>query len=296
MTAMRGGTRSHPRGGAASHAGAEPGGVLEVGWNLVVPDVDIHLVGYGNRLPNDFTLELLAVLKRCKRIFGLPPIHAPEFGIPPMESLMQYYSPNRRRDKTYDEWVRIVLEAAIEDPPVAFATYGSPMVGTHAPHRLLELAPQRGLTVHVTGATCCVDGIWADFNVDPCHGLEIWEATAFVRLQIVPDTRAHLLLPQVSMLDVSGGIDPQTLRIERSSTVSELRDHLLRFYPADHEVHFDKTGAGAGPHLVAPDVETVTLRDLDHPGRAQASTLIVPRLGDAGLDFERPAHAAVARE
>ena len=47
-------------------------GVLEVPWNLVVPEADVFIVGYGNRLPNDFTLEMLAVLRRCKRIFAVP--------------------------------------------------------------------------------------------------------------------------------------------------------------------------------------------------------------------------------
>jgi hypothetical protein len=278
----------------ASARNAAAGGIMEVPWNLVVPEVDIHLVGYGNRLPNDMTLEMLAVLKRCKRIFGVPPIHAPEFGIPPMESLLHLYSPDKHRSRTYNEWVGLVLDAAAADPPVAFATYGSAMVGTWSMHRILELAPQRGLTVHVTSATSSFDGIWADFNIDPCLGFEVWEANAFVRLGIEPNTSAHLLLPQAPFLDVSGGVDPETLRLELSSNVSMLRDHLLRFYPPDHKVHFDTTGSGAGPHLKGPDIETLALRDLDHPGRQQASTLLVPRAELAAIDFERPAHATVA--
>lgn len=257
-------------------------GILEVPWNLVVPEVDIHLVGYGNRLPNDLTLEALAVLKRCKRVFAVPPIHAPEFGIPAMESLMHLYSPERRRLDTYGEWARIVLDAAAADPPVAFATYGSAMVGTFVTHRLIELAAQRGLSLHVTNATSSFDGIWADFDIDPCDGFEIWEATAFMRLEIVPNPCAHLLLPQAPMLDVTGGIDTERMCIEASSTVSKLRDYLLRFYASDHEVHFDTTASGAGEDVLMSEIETVSLRDLDHPGRRQASTLIVPRVDAAG--------------
>ncbi|MGI9097800.1 MAG: SAM-dependent methyltransferase [Solirubrobacteraceae bacterium] len=279
----------------ASAASAQDG-AMEVPWNLVVPEVDIHLVGYGNRLPNDFTLELLAVLQRCKRIFGVPPVHAPSFKVPPMESLLHLYSPDRHRAETYRDMVETVLAAAAADPPVGFATYGSAMVGTYATHRILEVAPQRGLTVHVTNATSSFDGIWADFNIDPCRGFEIWEATMFLRLEIVPNTRAHLLLPQAPMLDVSVGIDLDKMQMQPSSTVPALRDRLLRFYPPDHEVHFDTTGSGAGPHLRAPDIETVALRDLDHPGRQQASTLIVPRLQRAELDFDRPPQFAVAPE
>ena len=39
------------------------------------------------------------------------------------------------------------------------------------------------------------------------------------------------------------------MRIKLSSTVAKLRDHLLRFYPPDHEVHFDTTSAGSGSHV-----------------------------------------------
>ena len=70
--------RTSDQTGAPSAAG-----LITVPWNLIVPEVDVHLVGCGNRFPNDFTLEMLAVLRRCKRVFGLPPIQAPEFGIPP---------------------------------------------------------------------------------------------------------------------------------------------------------------------------------------------------------------------
>ncbi len=267
-------------------------GVIDVPWNLVVPTVDVHLVGYGNRFPNDFTLEMLAVLRRCKRIFAVPPIHAPDFGIPPMESLMHLYGPDKRRTETYAEMLDLVLAAAAADPPVAFATYGSAMVGATVTHRLLAEAQRRGLTTHVTNAVSSFDGIWADFNIEPFYGFEVWEASTFARLGIEPNTRANLLLPQAPVFDVAEGLDPDTMTIRASTTVAVLRDHLLRFYPPDHMVHYVKSGAGAGPHLVGADIESVPLRDLDHPGRQPLSTLFVPRAagtGNARLDFDSPA-------
>lgn len=257
-------------------------GLLDVPWRLVVPDVDIHLVGYGNRLPNDFTLELVAVLQRCTRVFAAPPLHAPDFGIAPMQSLMALYAPDRRRSDTYREWVRIVLDAAAADPPVAFATYGSALVGVYATHRILELAPARGLSVHVTCAPSSFDGIWADCAIDPHDGVEIWEATSFLRLDIVPNRGAHLLLPQAPVLDVTGGLDPAQLSIEASTTVARLRARLAQWYPPDHVVHFVTTGHGSGAHILAGRIESLALRELDHPGRSQMSTLLVPRLEAGG--------------
>jgi uncharacterized protein YabN with tetrapyrrole methylase and pyrophosphatase domain len=268
----------------ANGGSALPLGAIEVPWNLVVPEVDVHVVGYGNRLPNDFTLELLAVLKSCTRIFGAPPIHAPEFGIPPMENLLELCAADGPHGETYEEMVEVVLAAAAADPPVAFATSGSPMVGTHPAHRIVELAAERGLTAHVTNAVPSFDAIWADLNIEPFFGLEIWDATTFVRLEIKPNTRAHLLLAQAPMLAVTEGTGPETMSI--------LRDHLLRFYPREQEVHCVSAEAGVGPRLLATGIETVALGDLDHPGRQHASTLVLPRAERAPFDFERSAPAA----
>src|SRR5438105_3039362 len=166
-------------------------GVTEVPWNLYVPTVDIYLVGYGLRMPNDFTVEMLAVLQRCKRIFGFPPIHAPAFRIPQMESLLGLYGPEKNRLQSYREVVETVLEAAATDPPVGLATYGSAVVGMLPAHRILEEAPKRNMTVHVTNAVSSFDGIWADFNIDPFFGFEVWEATLFLRAKIEPNPRAN---------------------------------------------------------------------------------------------------------
>jgi uncharacterized protein YabN with tetrapyrrole methylase and pyrophosphatase domain len=276
-------------------AGTDPPvGATHVPWNLVVPTVDIHLVGYGNRLPNDFTLEMLAVLQRCKRIFGLPPLHAPDFNIPAMESLLPFYGTAKKRNQTYREMADHVLQAATADPPVALATYGSVMVGALPPHMILEEAPKHGLAVHVTNAVSCFDGIWADFNMEPFFGFEVWEATAFVQRKIEPNTSANLMLPQAPILDVAVGPDPDALTLEVTASIVRLRDHLLKFYPAEHEVHFVTTSAGGGPSLRASEIESVALRDLDHPGRSQGSTLVVPRGKSSGLrraDFASPALA-----
>jgi uncharacterized protein YabN with tetrapyrrole methylase and pyrophosphatase domain len=268
-------------------------GELDVPWNLTVPEADIYLVGYGMRMPNDFTLEMLAVLKRCKRIFGVPPVNAPEFGLPPMENLLTCYGPERNRRDTYLEMLDLVLDAASADAPVALATYGSAMVGTWVAHRILEVAPQRGLSVHVTNAVSSFDGIWADLNVEPFYGFAIWEATTLVKLQAEPDRRVHLLLPQAPVYGVTQGPDLDQMTMQTSTGLGELRDYLLRFYPAAHEVHFIKTGSGTGARSVGPVIETLPLGELDRSALNQVATLLVPRLGGPGwLDFAAPAAAS----
>jgi uncharacterized protein YabN with tetrapyrrole methylase and pyrophosphatase domain len=231
---------------------------------------------------------MLAVLQRCKRVFGMPPLHAPAFKVPEMESLVDLYAPDKSRTETYREVVDVVLRAAIADPPVAFATYGSAMVGVLPAHRLVEEALRRDVTVHVTSAVSSFDGIWADFNIEPFFGFEVWEATLFLAYEIEPDARKHVLLPQAPALNVTAGPDVHAGTMEMSSTIPRLRDHLLRFYSPDHRVHFITTGTGIGPRALGADVETLSLRDLDRPGRSQGSTLLVPRAvapGRGRFDF-----------
>ncbi|MGC7102945.1 SAM-dependent methyltransferase [Amycolatopsis lurida] len=273
---------------ATQHETPAHTGEVDVPWNLVVPEADIYLVGYGMRLPNDLTLEALAVLKRCTRVFGIPPIHAPDFGIPAMDNLFLRYGADKSRHQTYQEWLDIVLDAAAEQAPVALATYGSPMVGALVNHRILAEAPSRGLTTHVTNAASSLEGIWADLNIEPFYGVEIWEATVLVNQKIEPNTKANLMLPQAPVFGIQHGPDLATgLPMKTSSTITALRDHLLRFYPTDHPVRYIETGSGT--RATTPHIETLPLTELDHPGDHTMSTLLVPRLTPHHqLDFPRP--------
>jgi hypothetical protein len=249
---------------------------IDVPWELKVPVADVYVVGYGMRLPNDLTIEALAILKRCKRVFGVPPISAPAFGVPEMVNLTELLASDKPRRVTYREMVALVLEAA-GDGPVAFATFGSAMVGTQPAHALLAEAPRRGLTVHVVNAASSFDGIFADLNIEPLDGLQVWEASAFVECEVIPDTKAILLLPQAAFYGVKTGTDPSTQRIGRSREVDALQSYLMRFYPADHVVHAATTSTAIGDrkHSI---VQSVSLSDLETVDADAISTLVVPRL------------------
>lgn len=257
-------------------AGAEAGGgrdlplgAIAVPWSVVVPEVDVHVVGYGTRLPNDFTLELLAVLRRCRRVFGDPPIRAAQFGIPEMEDLRALGDALEAAGDAVQRRAEVVLAAAAGGGPVALATAGSPLAGCAVAHRVVARAAELGLSVHVSHGVPPFDAVWADFNIEPFYGCEIWDAGTFLWRGIEPSTRTCLLL--------TGG----SARDGRA-----LRSHLLRFYPSDHVVGVAPDGVGVGPHVLATGNERLALGDLaDCHG-----TLVVPRLGgDARTEFGAPA-------
>lgn len=252
--------------------------MADVPWQLSVPLADVYVVGYGNRLPNDFSLEMLAVLKRCGHVFGAPPIHAPDLGLAPMESLMAAYRSGRRRADVHDELAETVLAAAEHDAPVAFATYGSAMVGMPACHLLLARASRRGLSVHVTSAPSSLDGVWTQVGLDPLSGIEIWDATAFMDHAGEPDAGVSLLLAQVGLMELPGVSKP----------VAALRDRLLCSHDADHEVHF-VTVPGAARHAPHADIETLRLGELERGGRKALSTLLIPGSKRAAQSAGAPA-------
>ncbi len=231
-----------------------------------LPLADIHVVGYGNRLPNDFTLEMLAALRRCRRVFGVPPIHAPGLSLPAMESLMRLYRRGRRHDEIYDEMACTVIDAATRHAPIGFATYGSAMVGMPVCHLILERSQRVGLSAHVSAAPSSLDGVWAALAEDPADGSQMWDATAFLTAAAEPNPRAILLLGQVMLLALPGS----------GHSVAVLREHLLRFYEPDHPVRF-VTAEAAVAYAPRQRVDTFKLRDLAGPGREALSMLVVER-------------------
>jgi uncharacterized protein YabN with tetrapyrrole methylase and pyrophosphatase domain len=244
---------------------------IEVPWELEVPRADVHLVGYGNRLPNDLTLEALAVLKRCRRLFGAPPIHAPSLGLAPMESLMGHYRAGRRRAEIHAAMAEEVLAAGTREAPVGFATYGSAMVGMPVCHQVLAQAAARGLSVHVSGAPSALDGIWAQLGVDPLAGAVVWDATAFIQAGAEPSTGASLMLAAVGLMELSV-----------ANPIMALRERLLRFYAADREILF-VTAPAATQYAPRAELERLRLSDLVRAGAHALSTLVVPaQAADAG--------------
>lgn len=237
--------------------------------DMVVPEADLHLLGWGHVAPNDCTLETLAVLDKVTTTFVLP--RPPDLGIPgEVVDLGSHYVPGRPRHDVYREIADRVLHAATVFPPVALLTFGSAPVGTAIVHLLLADAPARGLRVRVSPAVSSLEAMWGEVGIEPFSGVLIWDATAFLVNRAVPPPGVDLLLAGVTVFDVFETQDPH----ERLADVDlrPLRDHLLRYFDEEHPVAFVRVASGElpGVHEILP------LRLLrSSPG--DISTLYVPR-------------------
>jgi uncharacterized protein YabN with tetrapyrrole methylase and pyrophosphatase domain len=237
---------------------------------LELNDADIYVVGYGHRVPDDLTLEGIGALRRSRHIFALPPLGQKELDLPHMIDLTSFYGPRRLRRDTYVDIVESVISAAREDPPVAFVTFGSPVVGVFPAHLFISAGPAHNLRVRVCSGVSFLEGIWTNLNIDPFDGFLVWNATAFLGLKAEPPTAAHLLLVQVPFINAvtgppTGGWQPVDLR--------PLRDHLLKFYDERHQVSFVRVESNELPGQVI----SLPLRDLA-TAPIDLSSLLVPRV------------------
>jgi hypothetical protein len=234
-----------------------------------LPDADLYLIGWGHRLPNDLTLETLAVLRRVEKVFALPSF--PDLGFTVDAIDFDFlYEPGRPRTEVYRQIADTVLDAAVAEPPVAFATFGSATVGTSSVHTMLADAPGRGLRTHVSPGVSCLEAIWAEVPLEPFSGVFIRDATAFLATEQEPPTTVDLILVQAPVLNLQE--TPGTPQSLKSIDLTPLRDHLLRFYDADHLIGFVRVAS----HGLPTDVATLHLRDLG-PSPGDMSTLLVPR-------------------
>jgi uncharacterized protein YabN with tetrapyrrole methylase and pyrophosphatase domain len=187
-------------------------------------------------------MQAVAALRRSKRIYtyGLHGYDFAAFGLARSEDLSHWVSPDTPRTHTYSEIVDFVLDDVSSGTrPVAFATYGSPLVGLQISHDLRRRGSLAGLQISVVNGTSFLDGIWEEFGVDPFLGFQLWDATVLVERDITPVVTAPLVVAQPTMLRVNRGIKLFDRTAELPDVdLTDLGSHLGLHYPNDHTVYF----------------------------------------------------------
>ena len=198
---------------------------------------DIGIVGTGIVGTHQLTREAEAVIRRCKRTFVI----ASGYGIPEylatlcpdVIDLGMLYEPGKNRLPTYHRMAAEVVSAAVEDPPVCLATYGHPWVYCHPTTLITEAAPLLGLRVEVFPGISAFDTLLVDLGTDIAfNGIQMYEATDLLirRRPLQNDVACLIWQPTVAL-------DPTCpSRAYPAEQFLPLRDYLLSFYSADHEV------------------------------------------------------------
>jgi hypothetical protein len=150
----------------------------------------------------------------------------------------------------------MVIEGALDHPPVTFALHGHPLVAALPPFLVMEKARARGLQVAVLPGVSAIDTVLADIRVDPVvHGIQMYEATDVLlrRRPLQPDVPA--LIWQIGPIETC----LHTMRISTPERFDRFIAHLKLFYPARHEV----AAVYSSPHpLLAPNILRFAIEDM----------------------------------
>jgi uncharacterized protein YabN with tetrapyrrole methylase and pyrophosphatase domain len=240
----------------------------------------IIIVGSGIKVPGQLTIEAIAALRRASEVWtNVPePEHAElasKIGQSP-HSLWPFYRPDRPRIENYKTIVTHLLGRASASSQVAYLTQGHPLVLDRVTTELILQGGEVGIPVTVLPGISSIDTILSDILYEPAKGLQIFDATTFVRRDMKIDGRAGLLLLQPGVF----GVDmPRLTSDAPAPRLSALRDALSKTYPSDHPAVLIRTATAT---MTEREFRT-SVGDLGSvPSVALgASTLWVPPL-DAG--------------
>jgi uncharacterized protein YabN with tetrapyrrole methylase and pyrophosphatase domain len=193
----------------------------------------------------------------------------------PVESLLPLYVEGQSRLDTYREMAARVLTGALDFGPVAFATYGHPCFYVYPTQLILAAAPALGLRVHVAPGVSVLDTLMVDLGLDPgLTGLQVYEASACLQQKRVVQNDVPLLLMQVATLNRT----EFSAIAQSAGTFEALRDYLLAYYPATHEV----VAVTSPTHpLMDARIQRFPIAELpsQYTQEWQSGTLYVPAIG-----------------
>ncbi len=252
-----------------------------------LPQPDIYIVGAGIRIPQQFTLEALDALSACLEIYAI--LHLSKEASLPLElatkirSLWSFYKHGASRRQVYNLEISTVLDAPIQQKPVAYLTPGNPVIFDCVMHGILKGAQDRNLAVHMIPGISSIDSILVDLWREIAPGLQIFVASFLIAKKIIlrPDIPCLLMQSTAFCTNyITVGYQPL------AATYAPLREYLISFYPGEHELMYI-TSAVRKHHKA--EITRFLLRDFggteDQPQTPGAS-LFIPPIQNSEVDLE----------
>jgi uncharacterized protein YabN with tetrapyrrole methylase and pyrophosphatase domain len=240
---------------------------------------DIAAVGLGISGIHQVTREAEETIRRCTQTFvtdmAIGVVDHLKTLSTRVTDLSRGYELGDHRIEIYRRMATEVVTAAMEDPPVCFATYGHPKMFCYPTTLIQRAARVLDLEVTVLPGVSSLDTLLADLGVDPgFDGLQLYEATDLVirRRPLQSDVPAVIVQAPI-VLDAynrPGGPDIKNLEL--------LERYLLDFYPPGHTVLnvLSKTHP-----LLEPLIQQIPLRRLAEAlaKGSNVGTLFIPPVG-----------------
>lgn len=237
---------------------------------------DIYIAGLGIMSVRHITREAEEAIKVSKQVFFVDPGFGVEEFLQTLCSkttnLLPHYRVGVDRKLTYKAMATQVIEAALEDSPVCFATYGHPQVYVYPTYLIKQAAALLDLNVHIIPGISAIDTILIDVGIDPGpQGLQMYEATDVLVRERPFQPDVPCLLWQVASLESALYSDQRG----NSERFLRLEQYLLQIYPAEHPVTMVLSSTYP---LLDPLKETFPLRELSSrlAQGLQSGTLYIP--------------------
>jgi uncharacterized protein YabN with tetrapyrrole methylase and pyrophosphatase domain len=258
---------------------------------------DIYIVGLGIKGIEHMTREMEQACRRSTEILAVPTHPAV---LTHLESLCSKvtdlhkisYREDEHRLNAYDTMAAQVISAALDHPPVTFALYGHPMIYVLPSRQIAHAAPYFDLKVEVQAGISSLDTMFCDLRVDPAQdGIQMYEATDVL-------LRNRPLQPDVPCLLWQVGTVESVLfstKASRPERFSRIKEHLLRFYPPEHEL----VAIYSTHHpLMQPTKTTFKLGEMEdhHYDLHQGLTVYIPPVKVRDLADEQLALKLESRE
>jgi hypothetical protein len=207
-------------------------------------------------------------------ISALQPALARRYGNNRVRSLYYLYQQEGKPAKIYREMANIAIEAAsraaADGGYVCLATYGHPLWLVKPSRIAMEVAADKNLSVTVVSGLSTFDTLLADSPVELDWGVQMLEASRFVRQRLHVDRRVPLLLFQAGVF----GAATMETELGDKQRFKPLVDRLVEIYGAGHPVYTVMSGWG---DEVPTTVQLGSVENFPNTTQVHGSTtLIVP--------------------
>lgn len=243
-------------------------------------------MGAGIAGPAHLTVEALAALASARVVFGFEDVASFRPLVEGMGARFERldYPPLAPRSDIFRRAATAITDAALNSPPVAYLTHGSPVRHVWLTSILRRWAMRERVSFKTVQGPSSLDCILDLLAVDDSDGLQVYDSTRVVLNHVGLNPNAHCLLynPEKTGTELS----PRRIA-PRPAMFLPLRDRLLETYPAEHVVSLVVV---AGPSISVPRIRTVALRSLECIAHFDAlGTLWIPPVGVPNVPAEKVA-------
>ncbi|WP_199100521.1 SAM-dependent methyltransferase [Dyella sp. ASV21] len=231
-------------------------------------------VGLGMTLGSHLTPLARSHIEQADVVFAALSTSASEMWLrrmnPNVHSLQPYYGEGKSRQKTYREWVDVMLAEVRAGKRVCGVFYGHPCIFAWSPRTAVNEARAEGFVAHLEPGISAEDCLYADLGIDPGRfGCQHFEASQLLFYERRIDATGYLVLWQAALVG-----DWSLTRFETGPAYKQvLVDVLSADYPLDHEVIVYRA---ATLPIDKPQIRHVTLRDLPTTAMTAEDTLVLP--------------------